>query len=200
MMFDAFASGNDISTEGAGGYPGEAPSSSGDGLSGQAGLSAGLGLAGLGISLFGTEQGISAAKASAQASLNIAGLEQQVNAQKKLVMQISARRQGMETIRETQLKQSQATAAATNQGAQFGSGLQGGLAGLSGMGNYNLQGVNQGLQIGNTIFGLDDQISAQKIAEAKAKSDAATAAGTQSFGSMLEKAAPDLAKLAFSFI
>lgn len=165
----------------------------------QAGVGAAIGLAGLATSIFGTEQGVSAAKASAQSSMNIAGLEQQVNAQKKLAMQISARRSQTETIRQTQMLQSQAQSAATNQGAAQGSGLAGGLAGLSGMGAYNLEGINQNLQIGTTIFGLDDQISQQKIADAQAKSREASASGISSIGGALMKAAPTLAELAFSF-
>jgi hypothetical protein len=180
-----------------GGHSGGDTSSGGSPFS-QAGLGAGIGLAGLATSLFGAEQGASAAKASAQASMNIAGLEDKVNQQRKLAMQISARRQGIEAIRNTQQLQSQATAAATGQGAQYGSGLQGGLAGLSGMGNFNLQGINQNLEIGNTIFGLDTQISQQKIAEAQAKSQEASASGISSIGGAIMKAAPTLAELAFT--
>lgn len=195
MAFDAFAGGNDISTEGAGGYPGSAPDSGG-GFS-QSGLSAGIGLAGLAISGFGAMKGSQDSAAAAKAQEQIAGLEKQQNAQRQLAMQITGRQQQMQQIRSNQLAQAQATAAATNQGAQFGSGLAGGKASIQGQSEANLTGINQQLDIGNQIFGLDAQVSDQKMAQYKAQSDAATDSGIGALGGMLLKAAPTIAELAF---
>lgn len=200
-MFGGTYSGADNISAGQGG--GSGFDSDGNALTGnsssgisQSGLAGGLGLLGLGLSAFGTASGVSAAQQSAQAGMNIAGLEQKVNDQRQLAMQITARRQQMQTIRTNQMAQAQATAAATNQGAQFGSGLQGGLAGVEGQSASNLQGINQQLQTGNNIFGLDNQISQQKIAQYQAQSQEATASGVSSFGGDLLKAAPMIASLA----
>lgn len=175
------------------GLPGN--DSSSGGVS-QAGLGAGIGLVGLGISAFGAIKGSQDAQAAAQAQEQIAGLEKQQNAQRQLAMQITGRQQQMQQIRSNQLAQAQATAAATNQGAQFGSGLAGGKAGIQGQSEANLTGINQQLDIGNQIFGLDSQISDQKMAQYKAQSDAATDSGIGALGGMLLKAAPTIASLA----
>lgn len=162
----------------------------------QAGIGAGFGLAGLALGAFGAAEGVKAAKASAESGKAIAGLEQKVNDQRQLAMQITARRQQMETVRKNQQAQSQARAAAANQGASFGSGLAGGLAGISGQSASNLSGTNQQLDIGNQIFGLDRSISQEKIKQYQAQSDQASASGISSFGGALLKAAPMLASLA----
>lgn len=175
------------------GLPGNDPSSGGVS---QAGLSAGIGLAGLGISAYGAIKGAQDAEEAAQSGIQIANLERQQNAQRQLAMQITGRQQQLQQIRTNQLAQAQATAAATNQGAQFGSGLAGGKAGIQDQSAANLTGINQQLDIGNQIFGLDAQISDQKMAQYKAQSDAATDSGIGALGGMLLKAAPTIASLA----
>jgi hypothetical protein len=162
----------------------------------QAGVGAGIGLAGLGIEALGTMEQSSAAKDVTQADINIAGIQQKENAQRQLAMQINARRQQTQQIRDAQLKQSQGLASATSQGAQFGSGLSGGQAQIAGQANYNLQGINQNLQIGNTLFDLSNQQSQQQIAKFQAQSAQASASGLSSIGGDLLKAAPMLAQFA----
>lgn len=154
---------------------------------------AGLGLAGLGLGIMGTMQGISAAKSSAQSGIAMAGLEQQVNDKRQQAMQVMARRQQMQVLRTNQQTQAQATAAATNQGAQFGSGLQGGLSGIRGQSASNLLGMDQQLDIGNQIFGLDAQISQQKMKQFQAQSDSAGAQGWTALGSSVLKSAASAA-------
>lgn len=161
----------------------------------QGGVGAGAGLAGLGLEIFGAVSGSSAASSSAHSGMAIAGLEQQENAKRQQAMQIVARRQQLQVIRTNQMAQAQARAAATNQGAQFGSGLQGGLSGIEAQSASNLQGINQQLDIGNSIFGLDAKISQQKMAQYQSQSDQATASGIGAIGGALLKAAPTIASL-----
>ncbi len=165
------------------------------GVSAQSGLSTGLGAAGLGLDIFGSIGASNAASKAAGISENITGLEGQVNAQRQLAMQVSARRQQMQIIRTNQQAKAQATAAATSQGAQFGSGLQGGLAQIAGQSGSNLLGEDQQLSIGNAIFGLDTQITQQKIAQTQAQSQGAADSGLASLGGTLLKAAPTIASL-----
>jgi len=145
-------------------------------------ISAVAGLTGLSLQVFGAFQGQSAAKKSAEASQQIAKLEQQVEAQRMKAMEIDARRKNLENIRNAQRAQSLATATATNQGAQAGSGLQGGIAQIKGQEGFNALGINQNLEIGRTIFGINAQISEQKQNLAAAGSDLYAAQGLSSLG------------------
>jgi hypothetical protein len=183
-----FGSGDPANTDPSAAY--------GTGPFSQAGIGAGFGLLGLGIEAFGAFDQYEGAQKAAQASEQIAGLEGQVNEQRRLAMQITGRRQQMEIIRQGQRASAQATAAATNQGAQFGSGLAGGLAQVAGQAGSNLLGENQQLAVGNEIFNLDAKISQQRILQAQAQGQQATGQGISSIGGVLLKAAPILAGLA----
>src|SRR6266702_4202127 len=167
-------------------------------------ISIGLGLAGLGLSLFGGAEQASVSKQQAQISAQvasvsgqIAGDEQQVQAQKQQQMELEANRAKLQNFRNVQQAQARSVAGATAGGAQFGSGLQGGLAGASDEGGVNALGINQNLEIGRNIFGIDTDISQKRIQIAGLQSqsallggEAATAQGYQSLGGALIKAGP----------
>lgn len=153
-------------------------------------------LAGAGLQAFGTMQQVGAAKQEAGISRNIAGLEQQQNAQRAQAMELTARRSQMEVLRSNQMARSMAVNNATNQGAQFGSGLQGGLGQISGASGTNLLGINQNLGIGRSLFSLSNQISTQKMAMADAQSQAASGQGLSSLGGVLGKSGGAFAQVA----
>jgi hypothetical protein len=111
-----------------------------------------------------------------------AGLEQGINEQKRQQMLLNSRRSTLEIFRNTQRMRAQSIQAGVSQGAQFGSGLQGGLAQIYNQGLYNAQGVSQNLEIGRNIFGLNDQISGVKMQMSDVKSDLATDQGWASLG------------------
>src|SRR6266404_4440835 len=141
-------------------------------------VSIGLGLAGLGLSLFG-------------------GDEQQVQAQKQQQMELEANRAQLQNFRNVQQAQARSVAGATAGGAQFGSGLQGGLAAASDEGGVNALGISQNLEIGRNIFGIDTDISQKRIQIAGLQSrsallggQAATGQGYQSLGGAAIKAGP----------
>lgn len=138
--------------------------------------------AGLGASIFGGLQQMDAASQQSSISKNITGLEQQAEGQRMQSMELSARRQSMEVLRQNQRAQAMATNNATNQGAQFGSGLQGGLAQVADQSGVNLQGINQNLEIGRNMFAINSQISQQKIQMADAKSREATGGAIAGLG------------------
>lgn len=87
-------------------------------------------------------------------------------------------------------------AAAVNQGAQFGSGIQGGQAQATDQGLFNSAGINQNLEIGRNIFGLNDQISGQKSLMSQSQSAQATDQGIASLGGAVVKNAGMIGNIA----
>jgi hypothetical protein len=161
-------------------------------------ISLALGIGGVAMSAFG---GLSAAGISSQISnlsQNEVGLEGDVNNQKYQAMELSSRRQQTENMRNAQRQRSQATAAATSDGAQLGSGLQGGLAGVTDQSTFNALGINQNTQIGQNIFGLDASISNDKRQIAGLQGQQATDQGIASLGGALTSSAGTIGKLAQS--
>jgi hypothetical protein len=150
----------------------------------------------LGVQAYGAYESYEGAKKSASAQNAITGLEQKVEGQRYQAMQLSAQRESLQQLRSAQQARATALSNATGQGAQFGSGLQGGYGQISGQSKNNLLGISQNLQIGTNIFGLDAQISQQKIAMANAQTESATGSGISSFGKSLGSAIGPMASLA----
>jgi hypothetical protein len=164
-----------------------------------AGFGAAGDLAGIGLSLFGASESSKGAQAKYDAQKKIAGLEIQADAQRRQAMEISARRNMLQTVRNAQQAQAQALANATSQGAQFSSGLAGGKGTVSGEAGTQMLGVSQNLQIGEKMFDINDQINMQKMAESDAESQISKGQGESAFGGALMKGIPDLMKLATLF-
>ncbi len=150
-------------------------------------ISAALGVVGLGLQIWGGAKASQTASQVAGVQKGIAGDEQQINDQKQQQMQLEARRMQTEQFRNIQRQRSAATAAAVNQGAQGGSGLQGGLAQVQDQGLYNVQGINQNLQFGNTIFGINNDISSKKMQLADLSSSMAQDQALSSLGGAIVK-------------
>lgn len=96
----------------------------------------------------------------------ITGLEQQTEEQRFAAMELDARRQTLEAIRQGQRARALGLTAATAQGAGYGSGLQGGYGQIQGQTGQNLLGIGQNLEIGRNIFGINSQITQQRLAYA----------------------------------
>lgn len=158
-------------------------------------LTLGIGAVGLGLQVFGGFSAASAAKQAYGIQQNITGLEGQVNDQRRQAMELSARRQQLENFRNTQRVRAMGMNAAVNQGAQFGSGLQGGQAQATDQGNFNALGVSQNLQIGRNMFGLQDQISQQKLALSGVQSSQATDQAWAGLGGALTKNAGTISNI-----
>lgn len=150
----------------------------------------------VGGGIFSALESSSAAKDKANSEKQIASLEMQADAQRRQAMELSARRQQLQTVRTAQQAQAMALSSATNQGAQFGSGLQGGLAGVSGQANFANLGVSQNLQFGENMFNINQQIDNQKLAIADDESALASAQGLGSMFSSLGKGLPAIMNLA----
>lgn len=160
-------------------------------------LTLGIAAVGLGLQVFGGASAASKAHEAYGIQQKITGLEGQVNEQRRTAMELSARRQSMEIFRNNQRARSLAVNNATNQGASYGnsSGLPGGLAQVADQSMFNLQGVNQNLELGRNIFGLDGQISQQKLALTGVQGEMATDQGIAQLGSSITGSAGTLGKI-----
>ena len=166
-------------------------------------LTAAISLAGIGLQAFGASKSYSGAQQANAAQQQIVGLEQQENAQRQQQMELDASRKSMEVLRNSQRARAQALSAATNQGAQLGSGLQGGYGQISGQSGRNLLGIAQDKQIGENIFSMDAQISQQRLIASQGQSTEITGSAISGLGKDIMGAGPALGKLSqgvdFSF-
>lgn len=197
-------------------------------------ISLAIGAVGLGMQIFGSAKSSSDASkyneqenaligkenaVSAQQTANAqdqARQEQSISDQKQQAMEVAGRRQQLEIVRTNQRQRAAAIQAGTNQGAQFGSGLQGGLAQIDNESAFNLTGVNSSLMTGRAIAGFNQNITNDRIAGAglqgqmnllksneqsvqgNEKSALATDQGYASMGGALMKAGPMIGPLGSS--
>jgi len=158
-------------------------------------ITLGIGAIGLGTSLFFGNKASEDASKIAENEQQQFGIQKQVNAQRQQAMELSARRQQLEVFRNTQRQRALGLASATGQGAQYGSGLQGGQADTLNQGLFGVQGINQNLAIGRNIFGLDNQITDLKSQESQLKSNQATDQSWASLGGSIMSNAGTLGKI-----
>jgi len=154
---------------------------------------------GFGMSLFGGVSAAEDAKHAADIQSKIAGYEGDLEDQRHKAMELAASRQSMEIIRSNQRSRSLAVNNAVNQGANLGSGLQGGLAQVQDQSLFNLAGVNQNLEIGQAMFGINKQITEQKQQLAQVQGQSATDQGIASMGGTLVKAGPTFGNIVSSY-
>lgn len=150
-------------------------------------LTLGIAAVSIGMQVFG---GVSASEKAAQAASiqkNIAGLDENANAQRQTAMEIDARRKGLENFRQSQRLQATSLNNATGSGSQYGSGYAGGQAQVTDQGLFNAQGINQNLEIGQKLFGIDNQIDEQKKALSGVQSDMATDQSISNLGATIGK-------------
>ena len=173
-------------------------------------VSIGLGLAGLGMQLFGGMGQANVASQQAQISAQIAGVsgnvatqEQAIQGQKQQQMTMEAQRSSLQNFRNVQQTKAAGMAAAVSGGAEFGSGIKGAQSAATDQGLYNQEGINQSFQTGTAIFGLNNKISADKIQMAQLQSQsallggqAATDQGIASIGGALLKSGPTIGAFA----
>ncbi len=104
-------------------------------------------------------QSVTAAGESRTINQGIVGEQREIEATKRQAMEVDARRQQLEIIRNQQRGRALGLTTATAQGAGKGSGLQGGYGQVSGQTGVNLLGVQQNLQAGRNIFDSNASIS-----------------------------------------
>lgn len=147
------------------------------------------------MQIFGGVSSAQNAKAQAKVSQDEATQEQGINDAKQQAMELQGRRTQLENVRNNQRARAMAVQSATTQGAQFGSGLQGGLAQIQDQSLFNMQGVNDALQTGRQIAGFNQNITNDKLQMAQLGGQAATDQGISSLGGALLKAGPTIGQL-----
>ena len=155
-------------------------------------LSLALGAVGLGMQIFGGMSAANNAKQQAAVAQDEAAQEQGINNAKQQAMELNGRRSQLENLRNNQRARAQGIEASVNQGAQFGSGIQGGLAATDDNSMFNMVGVNSALQTGRQINAFNSNISTDKMKMAALGGTAATDQGIASLGGSLLKSAPTL--------
>lgn len=158
-------------------------------------ISLAIGAVGLGMQIFGGLSGAKVARQQAQVSEDEAKQEQSINDTKQQAMVVQNNRMQIENSRNMQRQRAQAENASVNQGAQFGSGIQGGLAQVTDQGMFNGLGNNQAVQTGQEINSFNKNISSDKQQMAQLGGQAATDAGIASMGGALLKSGPVIGQL-----
>lgn len=147
---------------------------------------------GVGLTAFGAIKGVGAAKKEADISKQMTGTELAIEAQRQKAMELDARRKQIEMVRQAQRARALALTTASAQGAQDGSVLAGAYGSIQGQTGFNLEGVQQNLAIGESIFGLNQQIAQQKMKMADVGAEKATSQGISSLGGALIQNLPGI--------
>lgn len=148
-------------------------------------ISVALGIAGLGLQLGGGILGAQGASAANSAAINQIQLESQAEGVRKQMLHTQIRRQQLEEVRKAQRMMALATNNAVTQGgggAFQSSGIYGGRAQISGQTNTNQQTLNLSQSFGDQMFDLNQQISAQRIAQAQANQQIQFGSGLATLG------------------
>lgn len=119
------------------------------------------------INTLASQQSISASDQSYSINQSTIAAEQAIEAKKQQAMELDARRQGMEVIRNQQRARALSLATGVAQGGSGfvgGSSAFGGAQGqISGQSNVNLLGINQNLEVGRGIYAQNTAISNNRI-------------------------------------
>lgn len=161
------------------------------------GMAAALG--GIGLSIFGASEKADMAKQQAALQSQMTATEMQQDAVRQQAMRVNARRQQIEVLRNAQRARSLALNNATSQGAQFGSGLQGGYGQISGAAGWNNTGIQSSLDFGEQMFGLNQTLSQQKMQMANLTGQQATNQAYTQLGSTLVSNANQLGNIGKQF-
>jgi len=163
-------------------------------------IGAAIGAVGLGLNIFGGAEQSGVAKQAAQVSAQIAGLENQENDVRHQAMLMSARRNDIETLRTAQRARALGIqAGATQTGSLTGSGVTAGIQNTEAQGAWGLQGTANQVSFGNQIYGIDQQIGANRVQLAQLGGKMSSAQGLSSLGGALMQAGPYIGKFAANF-
>lgn len=125
-------------------------------------ISAMIAAAGLALTISGTlakSHGAAEQTATQQQEISV---EQQQDALRNQIMNLTARREEYQNVRNVQRARSLAMSNAVESGAQFGSGIGGGLGQISGQGGANQLKISQDTQAGNEMFGFTSEMNVLK--------------------------------------
>lgn len=111
------------------------------------------------VNVKAANESVAASNASTAINKNIYAQKSNIEDIKMTAMEIDAKRQQLEILRNQQRARSLGLTNATSSGAQHGSGLQGGYGQTSGQTGVNLLGVQQNLQSGRNTYAANRNIS-----------------------------------------
>lgn len=148
----------------------------------------------LAASIYGQYQAYEGAKKQYGISQQLVGQEMQAEAQRKQMMELNAQRMSTEVIRNQQRARSLALSNSTSQGAQQGSGLQGGYGQISGHAGVGLLGINQQLGAGENLFGINSRIMGLRQQYTEAGSQSYTGSAISGAGQQLGSSARTFGK------
>lgn len=154
---------------------------------------------GIGTALAGTATSMIGASEQGDAQQQMLAIQAKEQQQRQNLFEIEQQRKRVEDLRNAQTATSTARSRAVNQGAQFGSGLLGGMAQVKGESNYNLLGIQQNTQIGENLFDLDQQLTEAKIASAQASTLQQIGGSLTSFGGSVINSMGNIGKLTSGF-
>jgi hypothetical protein len=144
-------------------------------------LSTAASIAGIGSSLAGTAMGFIGQKKQH------AAMEKAEKARERQML-LDAQRQRRQIVRESIMARSTALANATAQGAEGGSGVQGGMAQIAADAARGLTYTNQSESLGQTIFSANREAS-------RGATLASAGSGLVSLGGMIQDSAPAFGRL-----
>ena len=163
------------------------------------GITAAVGAIGVALSATGTVTSMIGASEQGDAQQQMLTIQAQEQKQRQNLFEIEQQRKRVEDLRNAQQATSVGRARAANQGAQFGSGLLGGMAQVQGESNYNILGINQNTQIGENMFSLDQQLTQAKIASAQASTLQSMGGSLSSLGGSMINSMGNIGKLTSGF-
>lgn len=150
---------------------------------------------GLGMQGYGMVQNQRGQAAYNAAQMQILEQERAAEAMRRRMMEIDARRRQLQSVRESQRARSLALSNAASQGAQYGSGVQGGFGQIAGQTTRNIQEINDALGFGQQMFGINEQISNARMQMGQAQTMMSQASGLSSLGGSIMSAGPTLGNI-----
>lgn len=160
---------------------------------------AGAAVAGVALQAYGMFSSSQTASQMAVHNQRIVGLEKKAEAQRKQQMDLQGRRDLLQNVRMAQRARALALANATSQGAGQGSGLQGGYGQIRGQETTNALGIYQNLQIGRSMFDINQQIGSERSEIARLGANLSQHQAVQQFGSSIVSSLPAIKGLSGGF-
>lgn len=145
---------------------------------------------GMGLSGVGAYMQYKGSKDQAKAQNAAAASQREADAVRRQAMEFDALRRRRENIRQGQMARALAVSRATNQGAESGSGLEGGIGQISGRTGINLTGVQGQLGFGRSIFDINAQTSSFYAQAAAAGTRSSLGSGLVSLGGAVVRNQP----------
>lgn len=155
-------------------------------------------LIGMGIQGFGMSQARTAANNISSAEQSELQDETQENQLRQEAMNLSAQRQQVQNVRNTQRARAMGVAAAVGSGAQYGSGTKGAQGVAEAQGAFTGLGISQNQQVGNKIFGVDYNIDSLKSQIGQDQTSLQNAQGLMSLGGSIAGSSQQIGRLGSS--